>query len=177
MYMPERSRRPQLEDVELGASMGAAARAAAANGSTTAARSYRVRAAHGGEGADPSADRHARASRRARRTKHAASRVLQLAGVPPHRRAIGTDAAGLSCGAGAYVERGKERQRRRRRSPKRSSGCWTQAQAGADDPALQGPRRDEPRAALGHHHQSGDAPPDAGAHRGRASPPTRSSRR
>ncbi len=50
-----------------------------------------------------------------------------------------------------------------------------QAKKGQIDPALQGPGRDEPGAALGDDHQSRDAAPDAGAASRMRWPPTTSS--
>ena len=66
---------------------------------------------------------------------------------------LGTTLAGL-LGAGAYVT---TRRGARRTSAAFKRGHALAARPGAQgpvDPALQGPRRNEPRAALGHHDQS-----------------------
>ena len=70
-------------------------------------------------------------------------------------------------GPGAYIQRGEGASARGRELQSGDDLAVRAGEERANDPALQGTRRDEPRAALGHDHQSGDPPPDAGAHRGR----------
>ena len=69
---------------------------------------------------------------------------------------LGKTLAGL-IGEGAYVTRGEPARRDRLVQAGHQLAVRPGAQ-GPDHPALQGSRRDEPRAALGHHHQSRDAP-------------------
>ena len=66
---------------------------------------------------------------------------------------LGATLAGL-LGAGAYVVKGDAAQDVATFRAGDRNGCSTQARKGQTDPALQGPRRDEPRAALGHDDQS-----------------------
>ena len=69
-------------------------------------------------------------------------------------------------GEGAYVKRGEQEHPV---SEFNEALDWLleEVKRGVDDPALQGPGRDEPRAAVGNHHGSEVAPPAAGADRGR----------
>ena len=77
---------------------------------------------------------------------------------------LGKTLAGL-IGEGAYVTRGDEREEVGSFKEAMQLAARPGAQ-GPVHPALQGSGRNEPGAALGHHHQSGDAPAHAGAHRG-----------
>jgi DNA gyrase subunit B len=73
-------------------------------------------------------------------------------------------------GEGAKVTRGEgERQREERVSDFRQAMHWLLSRGRAHHraPALQGPGRDEPRAAVGNHHGPHRAPPAARADRGR----------
>ena len=142
---------------------GAAARAAVANGCSSGGARYRVRAAQGGEGADPglivTREHHGGAEH-----ENAPCRLLPIARVPT---AHGDRHRAEGCLARRRVRRARQRTARRadvRRGHRVADGA---GQAGADDPALQRSRRDEPRAALGHHRQSRDASADAGADRRR----------
>jgi len=109
---------------------------------------------------------HRRAQDRARHAEQQVhhARVLRLGRVPAHRRAR------------PHAERAHRRGRvcrARQRAPRGGlvqGGDEVAARRGAqgaDHPALQGPGGDEPRAAVGDHHQSREPPPDASAHRGR----------
>ena len=104
----------------------------------------------------PSRARHGQQDRaRHRHGKGPAAGVLRVRRIPPHRRA-GQDA------------RRPDRRGRLRHARRSSRGhrlvqgghelALRPGAQGPDHPALQGPGRDEPRAALGNHHQSRDAP-------------------
>ncbi len=127
----------------------------------------------GRRGRRPEPHRDARASRR---TKHedAARRLLPLARVPAPERD-----RHRAQGRVARRRLRRARQRASRRADVRRSDRVAHAasEAGPNDPALQRPRRDEPRAALGHDGQSRDAAARCKCASKTPSQPTRSSRR
>ena len=114
-------------------------------------------------GRRPGPHRDARASRGAEH-ENAPCRFLPLARVPT---AHGDRHRAEGCFARRRVCRAWQRTARRadvRRGHRVADGP---GQAGADHPALQRSRRNEPRATLGHHRQSRDASVDAGPRRRR----------
>ena len=131
------------------------------NARTTRRVDYRV-SLHAGFAAAP--------RRGAHRARHSRPRSTSIASSSSRRSTAASP---------SWQDAGRAAQRRRLRGQGRRSARRQQLQAGdplaagpgaqgPDDPALQGSRRDEPGPALGHHDQSGDAPADPGAHRGRA---------
>ena len=142
------------------------------NAEDDAARRYR-RAARA-EAGDAAA--RGRAHRARRHAREAPPRgVLRVGRVRAHRRARRSTAGML--GPGAYVVSGDQRQEIGELPRTRSTGCSIRRGAGQLDPALQGPRRDEPGAALGHDDQSATRAPACRCGSRTPSPPTTSSPR
>ena len=104
-----------------------------------------------------------------------AARVLRVRRIPAHRRARATLAR--SDRRGRLHRRAARSARRSARFKEAMNWLFEQAKKGQTHPALQGTRRDESRAALGHHHQPGDAPAACRCASRTRSPRTTSSRR
>ena len=119
------------------------------------------------------ARRHRIAPRRDRRAPHAHGRGTRAdpAARRVRNRRTARGARSRAAAARPGARRRADRARQSRATDRAFRRCARLAdgrsEEGSPDPALQGPRRNEPRAVVGNHGQSGNAPPAAGAHRGR----------
>ena len=160
IYMPEVTA-DGLRPRRLAARLGAASSHAASECASTMARA-------------PIASSCATPSRRSRRPRHRSTRPSTARRATSSCRANSssrpnTSASPISArtlagliGEGAYVMRGDERHEIGS-FKEAMNWLFDQARKGQTHPALQRSGRDESRAALGHHHQSGNAPAHAGA--------------
>ena len=171
---------------------GAACAAERRARSTSAAKTPRRSSARGAAGGDRRSRRDA--SRRATTPRPRRAASSSCARTTARRTSTAIDADFLASGDYAQIRTaaevlhgliGRRRggQARRQaaggqdRSRKRSTGCSREARDSGRHPALQGPGRDESRAAVGNDDGPDGAPPAAGADRGRDRRRTRSSRR